>query len=66
MEGVSAFFRDLSRPVEIYLHPSLDHELARKAAIDIEVRNIKLRRGQSSRIIGAHPLNSLLAVLGLL
>jgi hypothetical protein len=38
MEGISAFFREMNAPVEFYLHPALDEELAKKAAIDIEVR----------------------------
>lgn len=38
MEGVTAFFRHINSPVEFYLHPALDKALAKKAAVDIEVR----------------------------
>lgn len=37
MDGVSTVFRDLSRPVEIFLHPALNQQVSQKAAIDIEV-----------------------------
>jgi len=38
MEGITAFFRDMNAPVEFYLHPALNKELAKKAAVEIEVR----------------------------
>lgn len=37
MGGVTPLFRDLSRPVEIFLHLSLAPEVYRKTKIDIEV-----------------------------